>query len=307
MTVLFVLGIGLVGLSGRLVVRAMVVSRLQLKAHLREIADYGFEGAASTSDLSAAERFKRSFHLTSERIGCFMVRRFPSIKPLQRNELAAAGFYDASEEVVHGYRTLGAISLPLLILLLLVSGGKLSALGIALVVISAGAGWVLPSFVIRKRGAARLDEIDRLLPELIDLLIATIEAGIGFTASLQMIAERMRGALGDELRLTMKQQTLGMSIGQSLEDMADRCGTTSVRAFVRTASRGESLGVSVGPVLRELSTDQRRRRRQAAREKMQKAPVKLIFPLMFLIMPALMIVLMYPAGYALVHNLPHGF
>ena len=94
----------------------------------------------------------------------------------------------------------------------------------------------------------------------------------------------------------MKQQSLGMSIHQALEDMAERCHTPSVRPFVRTAGRGESLGVSIGPVLRELSSDQRRRRRQAAREKMQKAPVKMIFPLMFLIMPALMIVLMYPAG-----------
>jgi tight adherence protein C len=77
--------------------------------------------------------------------------------------------------------------------------------------------------------------------------------------------------------------------------MVERCDTPSVRAFVRTAARGESLGVSIGPVLRELSADQRRRHRMAAREKMQKAPVKMIFPLMFLIMPALMIVLFYPA------------
>ena len=79
-----------------------------------------------------------------------------------------------------------------------------------------------------------------------------------------------------------------------------------MRAFVRTAARGETLGVSIGPVLRELSADQRRRRRQSAREQMQKAPVKMIFPLMFLIMPALMIVLMYPAAYSVSHNLP-GF
>jgi tight adherence protein C len=104
----------------------------------------------------------------------------------------------------------------------------------------------------------------------------------------------------------MKQQTLGMSTQQALEDMSERCDTPSVRAFVRTAGRGETLGVSIGPVLRELSADQRRRRRQAIRERIQKAPVKMIFPLMFLIMPALMIVLMYPAAYSLAHNLP-GF
>ena len=96
----------------------------------------------------------------------------------------------------------------------------------------------------------------------------------------------------------MQEQTLGMSMQTAMDAMAQRCDTPSVKAFIRTASRGETLGVSIGPVLRELSRDQRRRRRQAAREKMQKAPIKMIFPLMFLIFPALMIVLMYPAAYS---------
>jgi tight adherence protein C len=122
---------------------------------------------------------------------------------------------------------------------------------------------------------------------------------MGFTASLGLIADRFQGPLGEELRLTMRQQSLGMSITGALEEMVERCDTTSIRAFVRTATRGESLGMSIGPVLRELSADQRRRQRMAAREKMQKAPVKLIFPLMFLIMPALMIVLFYPAAYGI--------
>jgi tight adherence protein C len=232
--------------------------------------------------------------------------RFPSFKALRPGELAAAGFYDVTPEAVHGYRVLGATALPLLVLLLLLAGGGLSGVALLLVPGSGLAGGVLPSFLIRKRGASRLSEVDRQLPELIDLLIATIEAGMGFTASLGLIAERFTGPLGDELKVTMKQQALGMTTSQALEDMGERSDTPSVRSFVRTASRGESLGVSIGPVLRELSSDQRRRRRLAAREKMMKAPVKMIFPLMFLIMPALMIVLMYPAAWSLAHDLP-GF
>ncbi len=304
--VLFVLGLIMVGVTARLLARAIVAPRLQLKAHLREIADYGFERPVTAVDLTFREQFRQSLRNTARRLGRFVMRRFPSIKPLSSSELAAAGFYDVTDEVVHGYRVMAALGLPSLILLLLAASGKVSALEILLVVVSAGAGFVLPSFVIRKRGTARLDDIDRQLPELIDLLIAMIEAGMGFTAALAMIAERFQGSLGDEMRLTMKQQSLGMSTQQALEDMAARCDTISMRAFVRTASRGETLGVSIGPVLRELSADQRRRRRQAAREKMQKAPVKMIFPMMFLIMPALMIVLMYPAVYGLMKNLP-GF
>jgi len=304
--ILFAIGVVFVGVSARLVARAAVVPRLHLKAHLREIQDYGFESPVTETDLPAAERFKRAFRSTSERTGKFMMQRFPSFKPLKAGELAAAGFYEVTPEAVHGYRVLGGVSLPLLILLMLLAGGKVSGLGILLVLGSGAAGCVLPSFVIRKRGTSRLNEVDRQLPDLIDLLIATIEAGMGFTASLGLIAERFDGPLGDELRLTMKQQTLGMSTQQALDDLGERADTQSVRAFVRTAGRGESLGVSIGPVLRELSSDQRRRRRLTAREKMQKAPVKMIFPLMFLIMPALMIVLMFPAAWSLAHDLP-GF
>lgn len=303
---LFVIGVVLVAISARLLARAIVAPRLQLKTHLREIADYGYESPIVQVDLSATERFRMNFRAAAVRIGRFVMRRFPSLTPLSSNELAAAGFYDVTDEAVHGYRVMGAFALPAFLLLLILAGGKVSGLEILLLVVSSGAGFVLPSFLIRKRGAARLDEVDRQLPEMIDLLIATVEAGIGFTGSLAMIAERFTGALGDELRLAMRQQALGMSTQQALEDMSERCHTQAMRAFTRTAARGETLGVSIGPVLRELSSDQRRRRRLAAREKMQKAPVKMIFPLMFLIMPALMIVLMYPAAYSLIHNVP-GF
>jgi tight adherence protein C len=305
-TLLLVFGVGLVAVSARLLARAVVVPRLHLKAHLREIADYGFESPITEVDLPMMVRLKRAFRRVSARVGGFVMRRFPSLKPLNFGELAAAGFYDASVELVHGYRVIGAISLPLFLALLCAAGGQFSLLLVVAILLSAAAGWVLPSFTIRKRGAARLDDVERQLPELIDLLIATVEAGMGFTASLGMIAERMEAPLGDELRLTMKQQALGMTTSQSLEEMALRCQTPSMRAFVRTAARGESLGISIGPVLREMSQDQRKRRRQAAHEKMQKAPVKMIFPLMFLIMPALMIVLMYPVAYSLTHNIP-GF
>jgi tight adherence protein C len=161
--------------------------------------------------------------------------------------------------------------------------------------------------MVRKRGGSRLAEVDTRLPELIDLLIAMVEAGMGFTASLGMVADRFDGAIGEELKLTMSRQSLGLSIQQALEEMAERCDTPAVRAFVRTAARGETLGVSIGPVLRELSGDQRRRHRMAAREKMQKAPIKMIFPLIFLVFPALMIVLLFPAVYSVSHNLSGHF
>ena len=300
---MFALGIVLVGVSGRLVARAVVVPRMQIKAHLREISDYGFDSIDDGILLSPTERFKQSVRELATKLGRSMMSSVPMLPALEKTEITAAGYYVISPEQVHGYRLMAAFGLPLgLFLLLAASATPMTGLPLLLLLTSIAAGWQMPAFMIRKRGTKRIDEIERALPELIDILIATIEAGLGFSAALSLVSQRMVGALGDELRLTMKQQSLGMTIQQALDGMIERVDTPSARAFVRTAGRGETLGVSIGPVLRELSSDQRRRRRQAAREKMQKAPIKMLFPMMFLIMPALMIVLMYPAAYSVAQN-----
>jgi tight adherence protein C len=296
---LFILGVVLVGVSGRLVAQAIVLPKLQLKNHLREIQDYGFRQRSPVEEVSSRVKRKEAIRRFAERAGRFTMAHAPALTPLKRGNLTAAGFYDVTTETVHGYRALAMIGVPSLVLFfLLASGGGLSLVTLVLLVAAAIAGWQLPAVLIKSRGAARLADMDRQLPELIDLLIATVEAGLGFGASIGMIAHRFTGGLGDELRLTLKQQSLGISNEQALSDMAERCDTPSIRAFVRTVNRGQSLGVSIGPILRELAVDMRRRRRQTAHEKMQKAPVKMMFPLMFLIMPPLMMVIGYPAAYS---------
>lgn len=299
---LFIIGIGMFGISGRLALRGVLVPRMRLKTHLREILDYGFEPIVEEPDLPTKEKLKARFSRRCERTGRFMMRRFPSVSALSVSDLSAAGLYDITPAQVQGGRTLAALGLPALALLLFLPTG-ISAMELLLVLMLMLAGWILPTFVIRKRGGVRLDEVDLKLPELIDVLIATVEAGMGFAASLALVAERFDGALGAELRLTMKQQSLGMSLQAALQEMLQRVDTPSIRAFVRVASRSETQGGSIGPILRELSADERRRHRMAARTKMQKAPVKMIFPLMFFIFPALMIVLLFPAGYSLMHSL----
>ncbi|MBV9820229.1 MAG: type II secretion system F family protein [Solirubrobacterales bacterium] len=305
LTPLFVIGIVLVGVAARLIGRAVLVPRLALKAHLREIDEYGYKSAFEDLDLSRRERWRRSLRRNAARAGEFMMRRFPSVTALSAGELNAAGYYDVEPTVAHGYRVFATVGLPAVLLLLALVGGGLSVLSLMLVGVGGLGGWMVPSVYVRRRGASRLSEIDRRLPELIDLLIATVEAGMGLGAAIDLVAGRFDGPLGDELRLTVRQQSLGMSIPTALGEMVERCDTPSVRAFARTAMRGESLGVSIGPVLRELSADERRRHRMAARTKMQKAPIKMIFPLIFLIFPALMMVLFYPAIYTITHT-AHG-
>jgi len=300
--IMFVVGISLVGLTARLLIHAAVLPRLRLSAHIRGLERYGFSvGGTEVSDGRA--RLNARVIALVERIGRSAMERAPTLTPLERGDLAAAAYHDVSPEVVHGYRVIAAVFLPIMFAFLFASSGGFSMLTLAVVVVSGVCGWQLPATMVRSRGRKRLDEIDRNLPDLIDLLSATVEAGMGIAQSIGLVSTRFRGALGEELRITQQQQSLGVSNTQALEDMLERVDTPSVRAFVRTVTRGETLGMSIAPILRELAIDVRRRRRQSAQEKMQKAPVKMLFPTMFFIFPSLMIVMMFPAAYSLLKGL----
>jgi tight adherence protein C len=141
------------------------------------------------------------------------------------------------------------------------------------------------------------------MPELIDLLVVTVEAGLGLGAALQLASERMTGPLGQELRIALQEQRMGLPQLQALENMLNRCPTPAVRSFVRAMIQGERLGVSVGQILRSLALEMRKRRRAQAEERAQKAPIKILFPLVFMIFPAMFVVILGPAVINIFHAL----
>ena len=149
--------------------------------------------------------------------------------------------------------------------------------------------------IVRNRARRRLEQIDYELPELIDLLVVTVEAGLGFNGSLQVAAGRLDGPLGDELRLALQEQNMGLATNEALQNMLARAETPAMRSFVRSIVQGETLGVSIGEIMRNLATEMRKRRRAAAEERAQKAPIKILFPLVFLIFPSIFVVLLGPA------------
>ena len=159
----------------------------------------------------------------------------------------------------------------------------------------AGFGWVAPKFVLGRRAAHRLEQVDREVPELVDLLVTTVEAGVGFAAALQIAARSIEGPLGQELRLALREQSMGLTIDEALRNMAGRIDSAAIRSFIQALVQGEALGVSIGKVLRDLAVDMRKRRRQAAEERAQKTPTKIVFPLVALILPAMFIVTLGPA------------
>lgn len=294
MTIVLLTGLVLVGLSAAFGARAIAFGRLRAVDQLRAIEMYGVQSDVVREEATAP----RALDPLAERIGSLVARTFSRIDLARtRRELLSAGIYTVTAEAYLGYQILaGAAFMPLF---LIVATKMPPALAVLFVVATALMAWRLPSIVLRRRAAERNSQIDRELPELIDLLIVSIEAGVGLGAAQQLIAGKLEGPLGSELRLMLQEQNMGLSTDQTLSNLLERCDTPSVWSFVRSLQQGERLGMSIGTILRNLAVEMRTRRRQEAEERAQKAPVKMLFPLIFLIFPAMFIVLMGPALYGL--------
>jgi tight adherence protein C len=302
MVLLFLIGIVFLAAATALLVRAISLTRIRVASQVRQIEEYGFS-ASDHADRheSAMSRARERLSELAERIG----RAAPGTgwrAPVTTQQLRGAGLYTITPNQFQGYRLMATVTVSALVLLDAVSG-SFSVMTVLLAFAAAAIAWLGPAALVGTRAQRRMDRVDRDLPELIDLLIATIEAGLGFAGSLQLVADRFDGPLGQELRLTLREQNMGLSTERALENLLDRCETPSVRAFVRAISQGESLGVSIGTMLRNLAAETRKRRRQKATEQVQKTPVKMLFPLVLLVFPVLLIVLLYPALHSVLQQL----
>jgi tight adherence protein C len=293
MVIILLLGLALAGTSAVLMARATVMPRLRASESLGRIGSYGFgskqaQDSGQGSARTAADGVATLLGGIAGRFGGF---REASL----RRELVAAGIYGLAPRKFLGYRVLSAVSMPVAWLWLASSGGYPAMFAVIGTPVALLMGWTAPMTIVRRRSRRRFQEIDYELPNLIDLLVVTVEAGLGFTGSLQLAAERFAGPLGDELRLTLQEQSMGLSGSEALRNLLERCDTPLMRSFVRSILQGETLGVSIGQIMRDLATDMRKRRRAAAEERAQKAPIKLLFPLVFLIFPAMFVVILGPA------------
>jgi len=210
-----------------------------------------------------------------------------------RDLLNSAGMYGTSVASFVGGRILAALIGPMVLVLLSLTGG-LNLLLLAVAGMLTLIGWRLPFVRMQRRSKSRVEQIDREVPELVDLLVTTVEAGVGFATALQLASRSIQGPLGQELRLALREQSLGLTPEEALRNLSLRVDSPAARAFTQALVQGESLGVSIGTILRDLAIDMRKRRRQAAEERAQKAPTKILFPLIALILPALFIAALGP-------------
>jgi tight adherence protein C len=164
-----------------------------------------------------------------------------------------------------------------------------------LALVFGGIGWMLPEYAVTLRARVRREAVRADLPDALDLLAVSVEAGLGFDGAITKITEHMHGPLSDEFALTLGEIRVGENRADALKKMAQRVDAPELSAFVRSIVQADQLGISLGRILRVQAADTRLRRQAAAEERAMKAPIKMLFPTVLFIFPSMFIVILGPA------------
>jgi len=156
-------------------------------------------------------------------------------------------------------------------------------------------GFMGPGFVLGARVRARQAAVAAELPDALDLLSVSVEAGLGFDGAVQKLTEHMEGPLIEEFELALGEMRIGEGRQEALKKMAERSASPEMSSFVRAIIQADQLGISLGRILRIQAGDTRLKRQLLAEEKAMKAPIKMLFPTVAFIFPAMFIVILGPA------------
>jgi tight adherence protein C len=156
-------------------------------------------------------------------------------------------------------------------------------------------GFLIPDAFLTMRTRKRRDLVRAQLPDALDVLAVSVEAGLGLDGAIVKLTEHMKGPLIDEFALTLGEIRIGESRHEALKKLTERVPTPEVAAFVRSIIQADQLGISLGRILRVQAADSRLRRQSAAEESAMKAPIKMLFPTVLFIFPAMFLVILGPA------------
>lgn len=148
--------------------------------------------------------------------------------------------------------------------------------------------------------------MQRSLPDTLDLITVSVEAGLGLDAALSKVAEKTRGPLRDEFSRVLQEISLGKLRRNAMRDMAQRCNVPDLTSFTGAIIQADQMGLGISEVLRAQTEEVRLRRRQRAEQTAMKAPVKMLFPLVACIFPAMMTVMLGPAVWRIYTNIIQG-
>lgn len=262
------------------------------------------ENALRDLDRPFAERVFGPLVYRLSRLGAQFSPRDEAVLLRHRLELAGSPPRWDVERVL-AFKVLGLLAgLAIGITIPLLAGAGLAVIA-GVTVIFTPLGYLAPDIVLYQLAYTRNERIRHDLPDSMDLLTISVEAGLPFDSALSQVARNTRGPLADELFRVLQEMQIGLSRIEALRGVAERTNVPELRGFVTAMVQADSFGIPIANVLRVQSREMRVKRSQRAEELAQKVPVKILFPLIFCILPALFIVVMGPAAISAYHNLLH--
>jgi tight adherence protein C len=211
-----------------------------------------------------------------------------------KGDLIRAGF--RSENALPVFYGVRIVIAAMMLVLCMVIVGKMppnAVMKVGLMVSGAGAGWILPRFFLQKKVAKRQEVLRLSLPDMLDLLVVSVEAGLGLDMAMQHVARELHSShpeLSEEMSLVTLEMRAGKRRAEALRNFAERTGEAEFRKLVAILIQNDRFGTSMGESLRTHSDFLRVRRRQEAEERAGKVGVKLVFPIFFFILPSMMVV-----------------
>ena len=212
-------------------------------------------------------------------------------------QLLSAGMRNVSPNAFIATRA--GLAIVGLVIGVLVGSASAPRFGLVLALGAAALGYMVPGVVVNSRARKRQAQILSELPDALDLLAVSVEAGMGFDGAVSKLVQYMEGPLVDEFNLALGEMRVGESRAEALKKMADRVDAQELSAFVRALVQADQLGTSLGRMLRVQATDTRLKRQMAAEEKAMKAPIKMLFPTAGFIFPSMFIIILGPAALSL--------
>ncbi len=283
-----------------------------LEARLAQFTELGRMPATLSEVELSLPFFERAIRPTLDKFGGFITKRVRSgsLEALQEQLNLAGRPWGMTASAFWFLRLLSLLLCTVLGLGIAVLLGLEQPMFLLAVVGGGVFGYLLPQMVLGSKVKKRQKQILLAMPSALDLLTISVEAGLSFDAALTRVSEKYQNSLTAEITQVLNEIRLGVSIFagppprfEALEDMARRCKVEELTNFVQAVVQSEQLGVGIANVLRIQSEEIRRRRRQRAEEQGQKAPLKMLFPMVGCIFPTLFIVLLGPAVVEVAHQL----
>ncbi len=295
MLLILAIGAGVATLLVTYLIAESIAQKAEVRQSLRALDDYEMPGVRDREMLvPVGERLFAPMAGGLTALG----RRFTPVGWLEttRQKLITAGSPNGlTAEGMLTLKGVGLVSGVVWVPLVWFGLGVSSLMGVIAIALLWGACFIAPDAFLNRKVDARKHAIARQLPNLLDLLVISVEAGLGFEQALDRTTTTIPGPLSEEFLRMLQEVRIGASRAEALRALDARTDVPELRSFILAMLQADAFGVSIAQILRSQADEMRVRRRLAAQEIAQKAPVKMLFPLVFCIFPALFVIILGPA------------